>query len=128
MSRNEFRNRLRALLEDDNFSALEAIWEDVKTKRKETVRVPVIERQVTGEGRGKRVVAERMVNQYVEIERYPIKDAITFITLVANFGVGKPPEEKTVNVNVTAKRLADATDAELDAIIEGTARELPTGS
>lgn len=60
---------------------------------------------------------------------HSIKDAASILSLAATYGVGKPPEEKRVDVNITARRLEDATDDELRAIYEGHVRaELPAGS
>ena len=122
------RKKLRELLEADNFAAIQAMWDDVTTKRKETVYVHVTERQVELRSNGEtgKVVKERMVRTPVEVERYPVRDAISFMQLAAAYGVGKPPEEKQVNVNVTGQ-IQHMTDQELEAIIEGEARELGPG-
>jgi hypothetical protein len=119
------RKRLRELLEND-FEAFEAIWKEVTTKRFQKIYVD--EHQIKMNEKGTRVIERRTRKVPYDVEVYPLKDAITFARLLADFGVGKPPEEKTVNVNVTARRIEDATDDELTAIAEGRAGELPPGS
>jgi hypothetical protein len=64
----------------------------------------------------------------VEVEAYSMREVTSLMSLFATFGVGKPPEEKKVDIQVTARRIQDATDEELFAIVEGRAGELGTGS
>lgn len=64
----------------------------------------------------------------LQVEAYKMREIISFLQFAAAYGVGKPPEEKRVDINVTARRLQDATDDELDAIIEGrVSAELTAG-
>jgi hypothetical protein len=65
---------------------------------------------------------KEMKNVDVELEVYKLKDVIAFLGWAATFGIGKPPDERNVNVNITARRLEEMSDEQLDAIID--AREL----
>lgn len=109
------RTKLRELLEND-FAAIERIWKDVTKKRKKTKS-----HWATCSHCNHRVEVT------VEQESYALKDIVAFANFAASYGIGKPPEEKKVDINITAKRLEELSDEELDAVIEGTARELPAG-
>lgn len=112
------RKFLRDLLEsEEGQKRIQDIWDEVTTKRHE--RITSIDCP--------RCQGMRKVD--VTAEKYNLKDVISFLGFAAAYGIGKPPEEKIHHVNVTARRLEEATDEELDAIIEGrVARELPAGS
>ena len=131
MSRKQFRSELRQLLEADNLAAIKAIWDDLTTMRKETVYVLVDEYQVEvrADGSTKRVVKKRQVRTPVVVERYDIKSVISFMGLAAVFGVGKPPEEKTITVNVNQQitEMSDADLAELARAEDADFRALPAG-
>lgn len=110
------REQLRRLIEDD-FDAVERIWKEATKKRRTTKTHWATCKE-----------CKHRVGVEVEQESYALKDITAFLNFAAGYGIGKPPEEKTVSVNITARRLEQLSDQELDAIIEGTARELPAGS
>lgn len=111
------RQFLRELLEsEEGQQRIEAIWRDVTEKR-------TVKKTLWGTCRE----CKHRVELTQEFEVYSLKDAIAFLSFAASYGVGKPPEEKKVEINVTAKRIEELSDDELDAVIEGTARELPAG-
>lgn len=126
MSRKQFRDRLRGLLEADDFAAIQAIWEEVSQKRKQTIWVESYEAKVDEKGK---VISRRTRKVPVEAELYSIKDAIAFMGLAASFGVGKPPEEKTLNINVNQQieQMTDAELAELARAEDADFRALPAG-
>lgn len=116
------RQFLRQLLESkEGQERVKAIWEEITQKRTQQV-------YVTHEYHRKDGSVDYR-KQPVDVEVYAIKDIVSFASFAASYGVGKPPEEKRVDVNITARRLEDATDDELRAIAEGrVVAELPPRS
>lgn len=114
------RKFLRELLEsEEGQKRISDIWDEVTTKRTQSVWVE--DREVKFDRDGTKSVKIR--KQPRDVEVYALKDVLTFLNVALSFGVGKPPEDKNVNINVTARRLQDASDDELTAIVEGRVLE-----
>ena len=124
------RTFLRGLLEsEEGQRRLTEIWDEVTTKRTQTVTVSektIVygpdspQERATLAKRGLKHETIRKVP--VEVEVYPLRDLDRLLGLALSFGVGKPPEEKKIEVNIN-QRIEEMTDAELAAVAEY--RELP---
>lgn len=119
---SKVRDQLKTLLESDEArEALQNIFNEVTSKRSVTIRDSSM---ICPRCKAEHDLDWKIFPAY---EAYALKDVIAFLSLALAYGVGKPPEEKNVNVHVTARRIEDATDEELEAIIEGRAVALPPG-
>lgn len=126
------RKFLRGLLEsEEGQRRLQEIWDEVTTKRVQTITVAektIVYGPDTPQERAK-LAKKGLRNETirkvpVEVEVYPLRDLDRLLGLALSFGVGKPPEEKKVEININ-QRIEEMTDAELASVAEY--RELPSG-
>ena len=112
MNRKDTHAFFAGLLEsEDAQKRLKEMFDDVTTKRVVTAYVECdlcnyLNRNPARKARQK-------------IEKYDIKQAATFLRLMADFGPGKPVEKKEVAVNSTVRMedLSGLTDDELSALV-----------
>ena len=111
MNRKDTHAFFADLLEsEDAQNRLKAMFEDVTTSREVTVYVECD------------LCKSLSRNPYRKarqvIQKYDIKQASTFLRLMADFGPGKPVEKKEVEVNSTVRveDLSGLTDDELSAL------------